>query len=468
MAVIAPPPRSPEDEGLQALIEEARRRARRRRRRNAVAVVIAAIAAGALCALVVRAASHGARSAVVTGERAAGPRPFRLGQFWYTRAIGSLHQWMPAGGTSFDRRGYSHRHGPEVLFDVRLTEETWVGLDGTMRDRVTASARFASAAGAATWAAYRRPLPNFNASGWLARDAITVGGGMFPPQLFYPWGEGLGPSGLDLANSLLTYRQLASLPRDPSGLLARLRQAETTRTRRGDMGYETQPGVLGELTDLGGLLVSPVPAAERLALLRAAERLPGVRVNPHASDPLGRHGVSITATAGLALQRLIFDPATGALLAGPKGSIVAQGIVDSLYDLPKWTAPVRVAGGPAVPALLAISPRIGGRATSFRLTVHPAGRQRAPALDWVLAGTPGEQCFPRGFPRPLRASVIARRAYVYELAPAQLARQTWCPGHYELQVVTDYAARPAHTWRPGMPGPTFSSGIGTSIYFEVK
>jgi hypothetical protein len=215
------------------------------------------------------------------------------------------------------------------------------------------------------------------------------------------------------------------------------------------------------------------PELEQSLVAQRAERSQHrVRVYAdHAGQVLrGRQPLagSRLATAGLALQRLIFDPATGALLAGPKGSIVAQGIVDSLYDLPKWTAPVRVAGGPAVPALLTISARIGGRATSFRLTVHPAGRQRAPALDWALAGTPGEQCFPRGFPRPLRTSVIARRAYVYELAPAQLARQTWCPGPYELQVVTDYAPRPAHTWRPGMPGPTFSSGIGTSIYFEVK
>jgi hypothetical protein len=468
MAVVAPPPRSPEDQGLQALIEEARRRARRRRRRNSVAVVIAVIAAGALCALVVHAASHGARSAVVTGERAAGSQPYRLAQFWYTRATSSLHQWMPAGGSTFDHRGYAHRHGPEVLFDVRLTEETWVGDDGTMRDRVTASPRFATAAGRATWTRYGRPVPtNFNVSGWLAHDAITVGGGRFPPQLYYPWGEGLGPYGLDLGDGLLTYRHLVSLPRDPSALLASLGQAETSLMRRGDTGYETQPGALRELTDIGGLIASPVPGAERLALLRAAERLPGVEVRPHASDVFGRRGVSITATTGIAMQRLIFDPATGALLEGPKGAILAQGVVNSPYALPKGTAPVRVAGGPPVPALLAIAPPIANPTTVLRVTLTHATGHKAPALDWVLAGTPGEQCFPRGFPRPLRAFATARDAYTYELGPAQLGRQTWCPGHYELQVVPDYGPT-ARDWRPGMPGPTFSSGIGTSAYFDVK
>ncbi len=175
------------------------------------------------------------------------------------------------------------------------------------------------------------------------------------------------------------------------------------------------------------------------------------------------------------MQRLIFDPVTGALLTGPKGTVLAQGVANSIYDLPRGVATVRAVGGPPVPGELAISPRIGRRTTSFRLTLRPAGghgahrsRRVLPQLDWLLAGTPGEQCFPRGFPRPLRASGIARGVYTYELGPAELGRQTWCPGRYELQVVPDYARGPARGWRPGMPGPTFSSGIGTSAYFEVR
>ncbi len=289
MAVVAPPPRSQNDHDLQALIEEARRRARWRRRRNGLAALVAVIAAGATYVLVTHSATRGARPAPDPRVAVGRPGVLRPGQFWYMRAVSSFHQWMPAGGTTFDRRGYAQRHGPEVLFDVRMTEETWAGIDGTMRDRVTAKAQFASPAGRATWAAYGRPLPNFNAGGWLAHDAITVGGGMFPPQLWYPWGEGVGPSGLDLGDSLLTYRQLLSLPRAPGALLARIALAESALTRRETKsgepgGYPTESGAIGKLTDIGGLLASPVPRTERLALLRAAERMPGVKVNPHASD----------------------------------------------------------------------------------------------------------------------------------------------------------------------------------------
>jgi len=78
----------------------------------------------------------------------------------YARLYG---EWLPAGGITVDRRGYTHRHGPDVLFDLRVSEETWVGVDGTMRDRkVIESVRFASAAGRAKWAAYGGPVPNFN------------------------------------------------------------------------------------------------------------------------------------------------------------------------------------------------------------------------------------------------------------------------------------------------------------------
>jgi hypothetical protein len=473
MTVVTTSPRSPEDQELQALIEEARRRARIRRRRNGIAAALAVIVAGGTYALVAHGAGHGASSARESSATVTDPQPLEHGPVWYMRAITALHEWMPAGGTTFDRRGYAHRHGPEVLFNVRLTEETWVAVDGTMRDRVTANGRFASAAGRATWAAYGRPVPNFNVSGWLARDAITVGGGAFPPQLWYPWGEALGPYGLDLGDSLFNYRQLRSLPADPHALLAEIKRADRALARRenrvGGVGYEALPGSVGELTDIGGLLASPVPAAVRAALLRAAERVPGVSLNPNVSDPLGRRGESITATAGMAMQRLIFDPATGALLVGPKGTIVSQGIVGSLYALPRGTAPLQASGGPPVPAALAITPRIGGATTSFRLRLLPVGGRRAPRLDWVIAGTAGQQCFARGAAQPLRAvGRTGAAAYTYVLGPGQLGRQTWCPGRYELQVVPDYARRPASGWQPGTPGPSFSSGIGTSIYLAVK
>lgn len=215
-----------------------------------------------------------------------------------------------------------------------------MGIDGTMRDPVVAVARFASAGGHARWAAYGRPMPTFNDKGWLAHDAMTVGGGMFPPQPWYPWGEGLGPCCADLGDSLFSYRQLLSLPTRPTALRARLTRAETALAWRENRTAENagqssraSTDALRELTDIAGLLASPLPTSVRLALLRAAITLPSVRINAHARDSLGRPGIAVTASAGLRMQRLIFDPATGGLLEGPKGTVVAHGVVHSVYAM---------------------------------------------------------------------------------------------------------------------------------------
>ncbi|MGN6166934.1 MAG: hypothetical protein ACTHQQ_02010 [Solirubrobacteraceae bacterium] len=471
------PARPPDQDDLQALIEEARRRAHRRWRRNWIAFAVVGVVAAGLYALVAGLADPGTKGSdastpVLPGTvSAAGP-------FWYMRAVRSMHERLPAGGITMDRRGYTHRHGPNVLFAVRLTEETWVGVDGTMRDRMTAAARFASAGGRAKWAAWGRPQPNFNS--WLDRDAIVVGGGRFPPQLWYPWGEGLGPYNLDLGDSLLSYRQLLSLPTTPKAVLDRVTRAEEALMRRQyraatNVGYETFPGGIGELTDIGGLLASPVPASTRLALLRAAMRLRGARLNLHAHDPLGRAGISVTATDGIAMQRLIFDPATGALLEGPKGVVVAQGAVGSPYALPRGIRPVRAVHGPPEPPALTISPPAGNPKTDFKLTLAPAGSRhsdKAPTLDWIVAGSPSERCFASGFARPLSAAASIRRAgeltYVYRLHPPATGLHAWCPGRYELQVVADYSGRVGRAPDKAAGSPSFSAGTGSSTYFQAR
>jgi hypothetical protein len=303
---------------------------------------------------------------------------------------------------------------------------------------------------------------------------------MFPPQLWYPWGEGLGPYGLDLGDSLLSYRQLLSLPATPEAVLARITQAEEALRRREyrtatNVGYETFPGGIGELTDIGGLLASPIPASTRVALLRAAMRLRGARVDAHARDALGRAGVSVTSTAGMAMQRLIFDPASGALLEGPKGVVVAQGPVASAYALPRGIRAVRAVDGPPEPPAITISPPDGNPKMVFKVMLAPEASRRprrAPALDWIVAGTPSDRCFAHAFARPLSAVASIRRAgeltYVYRLRPPATALHAWCPGRYELQVVADYSG---HVWRaPPKPAgsPTFSAGTGSSIYFRVR
>ncbi len=333
---------------------------------------------------------------------AGGPQKFRPGQFWYTRTVSSMHQSFPAGGT-IARRGRYQPLGPKVKFDLRVSEETWVGVDGTMRDRVVVvRARFASASGRASWlhthplvphspgfaTAYRRPLPDFNDLwlGWSAHDGIVVGGHRFPPGSWgTSWGEWLGPSGWDVGDGLFSYRQLLSLPTRPAALRARLRRAEEALARREDRTrgagcaacsqtgttalypVKAQTDPVGELSDLAALLSSPLPTSLRLALFHVAVTLPGARVNPRVRDSLGRRGVAVTASKGLAAQRLIFDPGTGVLLQGPNGTVVGQGIVDSPYALPKGVSPIHPASAPPQPRRVAISPVVGNPTTVFKL-----------------------------------------------------------------------------------------------------
>jgi hypothetical protein len=420
-----------------------------------------------------------ARSARAAGV---GLQTFRPGQFWYTRTISLQHQWLPAGGMVEWRRGYFRPRGPEVLFDLRVSEEKWVGVDGTMRDRmVVAGARFASAADRARWAAYGRPVPNFNHVwlGWMSHDAITLGGDKFPPQPWIRTGEWLGPSGWDVGDSLFSYRQLLSLPTVPAMLRARLKRAERAlawreahTVRRDAASAETD--ALGELSDIAGLLASPVSAAERLALFHAAITTPGARVNARARDSLGRPGVAVSASAHRAFWRLIFDPRTGALLEeAPNVAVVTQGVVGSAFSLPKRVSPILAPGAPPEPKAPTISPAAGDPTAVFRVMLATAARRRsrrAPALDWVLIGTAGSRCFAGFVSRlpPLVASasirLAARLTYVYQLTPSSVHRQTWCPGRYELTVVPDYSPRPQASYPP----PSVSPGLGSSIYFQVR
>ncbi len=470
------PPRPSEREELQALIEEARRRTRRRRRGYAIMLVVAVLAAGALYLVLTRGGGGTAAPTRAARPVGVGPRAFRSGQFWYTRTVGSVHQWMPAGGITIDRRGYTRPHGPNVLFDLRVSDETWVGVDGTIRDRmIVVAVRFASAADRARWAAYRGRLPNFNDVwlGWMSHDQITVGGDKFPPQASYQMGEWTGPSGKDVGDALLSYRQLLALPTRPAALRARLQQAETALTQRqvriaGGGATGPQSGAFAQLSEIASLLTSPLPAAERLALFRAAVTIPGASVNTRARDPLGRRGVAVSASAGLSFQRLIFDPRNGALLeAAPKVVVVAQGVVDSAYGLPNGVESVRPPGAPPQPQMPAITPSTGNQATVFTLKLSAGADRQSrhpPRLDGLLIGTPGPECFPTFSPQPLplvastSVRVGGRLTDVYRLSPISVNRRAWCPGRYELTVIPKYAG--GSTYLP--------SGVGSSIYFEVR
>ncbi|MGW1622427.1 CU044_5270 family protein [Streptomyces sp. NPDC002172] len=74
------------------------------------------------------------------------------------------------------------------------------------------------------------------------------------------------------------------------------------------------------LRQAGNLVTMPVTPAVRAAAYRVMAALPGVRVVGHVTDPLGREGVGVEfpetyrTALGTTKQRLIVDPATGAML----------------------------------------------------------------------------------------------------------------------------------------------------------
>lgn len=499
MSVQAPPRRSDHDD-LQALIEEARRRARQRRRRYAVALVLVVLVGVVLYVLV--AGGMGRVATPAAGSHLAVPPQFvRPGQFWYTRTIQSVQDSERAGGLVV-RHGVYHAIGASVRFEVRVVEESWVGVDGTMRYRVVAIPRFASAADGGRWARFGRPLSVVTAN--YNMDVITNGRGVFPSQLWYPWPWSQsvgtpadGPARVDVGDSLFSYPQVLALPTRAAALRGRLIAAERAlawrETHVGRIlfqgpGVQTPTAVYNTLDAIAGLLTSPLPATLRHALIRAAATLPASGVDRRARDSLGRRGVSVGAPEPGSeeshfTRQLVLDPSTGTLLQGGGlygGAAVAQGVVDSVYALPKGVSSVGAVGAPPAPQTLSISPAVGNPRTAFKVTLFArAWRQSSPALDWSVAGTAPLRCFARGALPPLRPSTMIRGTggieYVYRLRPPRVRGNGWCPGHYELEVAPadTHPLQPARSqWfyplHNSIRYQRFSSPIGSRIFFRVR
>lgn len=479
-----------------ALIEEPRRR----RRRYAVAAGLLALLGVVVSVLVAEGTGRVATPAA--GSQLAVPPQFVApGQFWYTRTVQSVRDSERAGGLVV-RDGVDHAIGASVGFDVRVVEESWVGVDGTMRYRVVAIPRFASAGDRAKWARYGRPLSVLTAN--YDMDVITNGRGVFPSQLWYPWpwsrGVGTpadGPARVDVGDSLFSYRQLLALPTRATALRARLLAAERALAwRESHVGgtLSQAPGgqgpaaVYDTLDAIAGLLAAPLPAALRHALARAAVTLPATSVVRSARDGLGRRGVSVSTVepgseGSQFTRRLVLDPATGTLLEGgglDGGAVVAQGVVDSVYALPTGLSSVGAVGAPPAPPALSITPAVGNSRTVFTVTLLArAGHPSSPALDWSVAGTAPLRCFARGALPPLRPSAMIRRAgglaYAYRLTPPRVRGDAWCPGRYELE------AAPTET-RPLSPArgqwfyplhnairyQRFAAAIGSRIFFRIR
>lgn len=510
------PPRPPDHDDLQALIEEARRRARRRRRRTgAVAAVMLLIAAGAYLLVLL---TGGTATPASPAPPRSGGASLRVGAgpFWYMRTIGT----MRAPRCAQPLPGVMHRCGATVWFDVVMSSETWVGVDGTMRERtVEVSQRFASPAGRARWLASGRriPVPVSIAQG----DALDIASGHFPsaqlepiaPQAPPAEGPPMGAGPLDVGDGPFTYRQLVALPVDGVAALMRIRQAEAAlRHRYGRMllrwhspgarlvaHADLAPAVkagrsIQELTLMAGLDAAPVPPRVRLALFHAATDLPGATVTRRRDE-----GVTVsTSYPHWQTVGYTFDPHSGRLLTGlpvdggypdvpgPASTVVAQGPVDSITALPAGVTPIRGVGAPPLwpsppaPTIEAVQPSVGQPRTVFTIRLAGVPSQRAanaPTAWFGITGSAGygiyrgpdhafDPCLPQRSVRVWPTTTIRGAGgaiYVYRIGPQRFHLRAWCPGRYSVGFDALPNPLPARYTTPPYTGPS-----GTSTYINVR
>jgi hypothetical protein len=197
------------------------------------------------------------------------------------------------------RASGSIESGGEVRAQVRMATEQWLRIDGSgQRRSLIEDVTF--------------PTPE-DERGWaqLGPSALpAVGETELDPLVE---GEGL-------------LVDIGEIPTDPVALLTSLRDGSIRDYGRDDASVFE---LIGDLLAQGNL-----PAATRSALLEAAGRLDGVRLLGTAADPLGRAGEAFSVQALNVETRLVFDPATGGLLAIETLSPLADGS----WQITDWRA----------------------------------------------------------------------------------------------------------------------------------
>ena len=281
MTVQAPP--EPVKHGdLQALIEEARRRARRRRRRNATVTLVVVLMLAGGYVLATRAGGDRTASRSVIARSSAAPLAVGVGPSG-TRARSGRCARRAASSSC---PGIMHRCGSSVWFDVLMSLETWIGTDGTMRERsVEVSQRFASPADRRRWQASGKPVPV--PISVAQGDALDVGSGHFPSTVFgqiapdAPPTEGPPPGAgpVDVGDGLFSYRQLLALPAGGTAALVRIDRAWTGLRRRYGVMLQRWHSPGAKVVARADL--TPIANADRADPGAAGDRTPGGGAGPN-------------------------------------------------------------------------------------------------------------------------------------------------------------------------------------------
>jgi hypothetical protein len=282
-------------------------------KRRAMAAVAAA-AAIAIAAVIVLAVGIGAgpslseaqalERAAEAAERGLAAPALAPGEYWYVRSV--------TAGTT----GYGGSGSPAVM-QSRQTTEIWQSTDGSGRERTVNDG-----------------LPLFFGT-QVARSRFRREEARAPKPV--PVDQLLAHStGFRSPLRILTYSQVQALPTTPEAMLDTVRHAAEyslaeLRLQAPGSPLAEESLTQTELESIAGILSDlPLNPQQRAATYRAMEKLPGVIYVPHVTDPLGRSGAAL-ASNGLhyrfidgsgelskpatVREELVFDPATGVLLA---------------------------------------------------------------------------------------------------------------------------------------------------------
>jgi hypothetical protein len=464
MSVASTP--TPRQDEPEALIEEAWELAwRRRRRRIAATVVVLVVAGVAIIAGVSQSGGETRRGGAGASAGVAAGVQF-VGRVWYSRSIADRLTPSPVVPRVM-RVGQKAGPVPVVYFHTRTSYETWIGRDGSFRQRqVILSESFATAAGRRRWRAAHQTLPSGLAVG-TGSDGLEVGDGEFP--------AGLDSSQSDPGDSLFTAQQLLSLRDSPRALSRALLAAQRALNRRQAEAY-VQSGprhatevarllraadsheqlTFAVLDSVSSLAISPIAHAFRRQLLSAASITPGVRTS--TSD--GRLSLSVP---GVNLDGpVMFDRRTGELVQGmpqSPGTIIAQGVVGAIGALPDGLQPIKSRHLPS-PPMAKLTPTTGTAHTTFtlHLPARAAGATSTPHVFADMTGPTGPNChYQNSQPGIARIPTGTSQGPIdsFTIAPRTIGRDSWCPGRYGLQVAAGKDA-------------TLGTGQGSTVYFTIR
>jgi hypothetical protein len=464
MSVLSPP--APRREEPEALIEEAWELTRRRRRRRfaLVVVLLGVMVIGAIVG-VSQSGGHASRGRGRASAGAVADSRF-VGRVWYTRAIGQRLTPLPIVPRVM-RAGAKAGPVPLVYFHMRTSYETWIGSDGSFRQRqVVLSVSFATVAGRRRWHAAHQSLPSGAAVG-TGSDGLNVGNGEFP--------AGAGDTPSDPGDSLFTARQLLGLPDNARAVSRVLLAAQRALIRRQEEAYvQSGPHHAAEvarlvrlndsrkqlaftvLDSVSSLAISPISDHLRRRLVSAAGMIPGVRTSTSGNR------LSLTVPGLKFVGPVVFDRRSGHLLQGmpqAPGTIVAQGIVSQIGALPHGVRPI-IARHLPTPPVPNLTPATGTAQTIFTLKLPAAavGATSAPRVFADMTGPTGPDCHYQ-YSQPGVAQIPTGTSSggldSFSVAPRVIGRDSWCSGRYGLQVAVGKDA-------------TLGTGQGSTVYFTVR